>query len=223
MQTKLTAIPVVCLVLRTVAFLYCAFSFTSGHAQGTTSWAITFDGEPLIPPGTGRLFGSYEEDGMLVKAIGPIPPDGGYTLARMGGEVAGFPENGGSYLIAAYPGSLSVNSLAGLPFSAVSVDLAEYSDLFVFPTTIGFLGYKQDGSMVSQQFTTDGIMDGTGPLPDFQTFYFDSRFTDLLRVEVPSYGWALDNFVLASVPEPQSWSLALVAGITFWLRKRFNR
>jgi hypothetical protein len=59
-------------------------------------------------------------------------------------------------------------------------------------------------------FTTDGIIDGTGPLADFETFYFDARFNDLVRLEVPTYGWSLDNMVFSQVPEP---SVGILCGL----------
>ena len=96
----------------------------------------------------------------------------------------------------------------GSLFGLTSVDLAEYSTLFANqPVTITFVGYYSDGGTVSQSFTTDGIIDGTGPLADFQTFNFNSKdWSGLTRVEVPSFGWSLDNLVI-NVPEPSSGSL----------------
>ena len=72
-------------------------------------------------------------------------------------------------------------------------------------------------------FTTDGVIDGTGPTADFETFYFDNRFADLVRFEVPTYGYAVDNLVFFDViPEPTIWSLLLVAGtvVRLWRIKR---
>jgi hypothetical protein len=53
---------------------------------------------------------------------------------------------------------------------------------------------------VRTKFITEGIIDGTGPLADFQTFCFDSRFADLVRVEIPTYGWSLDDMVFSLLP-----------------------
>ncbi len=72
-----------------------------------------------------------------------------------------------------------------------------------------FTGYYADGSTVTTSFTTDGIIDGTGPVQDFQTFLFPNKeWSGLKRVEVPGWGWSLDNLVV-SVPEPGTWALAL--------------
>ena len=72
--------------------------------------------------------------------------------------------------------------------------------------------------MVGYQAFTDGIIDGTGPAADFQTITFDSRFADLVKVEIYNYPFALDNFVFSSVPEPGSGTLMLLAAGAFGLR-----
>jgi len=99
----------------------------------------------------------------------------------------------------------------GAVFNLDSVDLAEYSTVVPDARTVHFVGYRHDGTVVSTDVTTDGIIDGTGPLADFETFYFSSPFTDLDRVEIPTYGWSLDNLVVSrNVPEPST--LALLVG-----------
>jgi hypothetical protein len=104
--------------------------------------------------------------------------------------------------------SLTNGSLFGL----VSVDLAEYSTGFTEPVTVHFLGYRLDGSTVTADLTTDGIIDGTGPLPDFQTLYFGPEFTGLTRVEIPTWGWSLDN-LFVSVPEPGTWAILTLGSL----------
>jgi len=104
-------------------------------------------------------------------------------------------------------------------FNLLSVDLAEYSTVFSgVPQTVQFIGYRPDGSIVTTDFTTDGIIDGIGPLDDFQTFTFGAEFTGLTRVEVPGYGWSLDNLVV-SVPEPGTVELGLLGSALFTLRR----
>jgi hypothetical protein len=103
------------------------------------------------------------------------------------------------------------------------VDLAEFSTLYAEPYTVPFVGYKLDGTTVTTEFTLDGVIDGIGPLADFQTFYFDSRFADVVRVEVPVHRWSLDNLVVNIVPEPGTWVLFTTGGLAFWavfLRRR---
>jgi hypothetical protein len=43
----------------------------------------------------------------------------------------------------------------------------------------------------------DGVIDGTGPLADFQTFTFDAQFSGLSRVEVTPDLYSLDNLRVA--------------------------
>jgi len=149
----------------------------------------------------------------------PIDPNG--RFGRSGGEEAllGFPRNGTAYLVAAFGYSLSVTSAFGARFGLVSADLAEFSTLYQTPLTVQFVGYKPDGSTVTTEFVTDGVIDGAGPVNDFETFYFDSRFADVTRVEVPTYRWSLDNMVFSNVvPEPSTWALGIVGVAVFSLR-----
>ena len=105
------------------------------------------------------------------------------------------------------------------PFALVTVDLSEYSTLFQSPMTMTFIGYKADSTTVTQSFTTDGVMDGTGPQADFETFTFVG-FNDLLYVETTDQVWAMDNLV-TSVPEPGVVALMVLglAGLGFLSRR----
>lgn len=112
----------------------------------------------------------------------------------------------------------------GSTFSLVSVDLAEYSTGFSGqPVTVPFIGYHPDGSTVTMSFTTDGIIDGTGPLADFQTFDFNPQdWNNLTHVEIPSSLWSLDNLVV-SVPEPTTTALLLLGGLAIGFTRLHNR
>lgn len=193
----------------------------SGYAQGTIQWTVTFDGPPYIPPQHEYAITYYTEKGMVFTPIGVG------QFGRSGGapDNPGFPRNGTAYLFGAFTDSLAVRSLSGAPFGLVSVDLAEFSTLYAFPEVVQFIGYWPDGSTVTTNFVTDGIIDGAGPLNDFETFYFDSRFVGLVRVEVPTYRWSLDNMVFSdAVPEPSVQGLfglgLLLLGWRFCRRQR---
>jgi hypothetical protein len=189
-------------------------------AQGTFNRRITFDGSPEIRPGDGIGVTYYYEDSMTFRPINP-----GEQFVRAGGGVAGFPENGTAYILQGAFNSLSGSRGGWSRFGLYSVDLSEFSRLYQVPRTVQFIGYRTDGNVVTAEFTTDGIMDGTGPLPDFQTFYFDNRFSDLLRFEVPSNTFALDNLVFYDViPEPGAIPLLAVgAGVFCALRLRTRK
>jgi len=127
------------------------------------------------------------------------------------------PANGKAYLQANLESTLMFGFASGQAFDLLSVDLAEYSITERWPATISFIGYHSDGSVVATDLTTDGIIDGGGPGVDFQTFHFDSRFTDLTRVEIPASSWSLDNIAVA-IPEPGISILLVQCGLWYWLR-----
>jgi hypothetical protein len=197
----------------------CLCAAISSYAQGTLQ--ITFDGPPLQPPGSSYAVTNYYESGMSFTSINPN--DWNHPFARNGGGISGTPDDGTAYL----QGSTLMFSFAnGSTFGLASVDLAEYSTVFANePVTVDFTGYHPDGSTVTTSFTTDGIIDGTGPLVDFQTFNF-TGFTDLTRVEIPTYlsslPWSLDNLVV-SIPEPGVFSLFGLGVSALIARANFNR
>ncbi len=130
------------------------------------------------------------ESGILFSGIN------GNGFTRNGGGVSFYPADGGAYLqaLAVPPEGLVFRASNDSLFGLVSVDLAEYSTVFPLPLTVQFIGYYMDGSTVTTSFTTDGIIDGTGPLQDFQTFLFPNKeWSGLKRVEIPTSGWSLDN------------------------------
>jgi hypothetical protein len=187
------------------------FSFARGYAQGTIQ--VSFEGDAMR---SGQLLAEYHESGVAFTAYGTGPYDWGFS-----GWVSGVwwqradNGNGSAYLT---PGSLStvtVSSLSGLPMSLMSVDLSEEGSWSPFPVTVHFIGYHPDGSTVTADFTTDGVIDGTGPLADFQTFYFGSAFTGLSRVEIPGSGWAMDNLVI-TIPEPSAGALVIMGGVILY-------
>jgi len=132
---------------------------------------------------------------------------------------SGAPDDGTAYLAAAFTQSLKFSLTNGSTFDLVSVDLGEYSTAFAQPITVHFVGYRSDGSTVTTDLVTDGIIDGTGPLADFQTFTFGPEFTGLTRVEIPTWAWSLDNLYV-SAPEPGSGPLFLAGGGLAWALKR---
>jgi hypothetical protein len=67
--------------------------------------------------------------------------------------------------------------------------------------------------MVSQTFTVGG-----GGSSSFQTFYFGPAFAHgLVRVEIPSPAWAMDNLVW--IPEPGAGALLGLAAALLAARK----
>ena len=157
--------------------------------QGTFT-SITFDGPPPQPPRTVYNTQQYYENSMSF-----TPLAGTVGFGRAGGGIAQRPDNGTAYLQAALGQSLTFGFINGSVFDLRSVDLAEYST-------------------VTTDLTTDGIVDGTGPVVDFQTFSFGPEFSGLTRVEIPTIGWSLDNLGIR-VPEPGTGALVMVGGAVF--------
>ena len=202
----------------TILMLGCSLAVRS-HSQGIIQ--ITFDGPPTIPPEASYSITNYEELGMAFRPL-PASPANSPTFSRVGPGFPEDPQNSTGYLRAALTQSLMFNRINNSLFNLVSVDLAEYGTAFQQPITVQFIGYYADGSTVSTSFTTDGIIDGTGPLQDFQNFLFPNKeWSGLRRVDVPGWGWSLDNLVV-SVPEPATWSLVVCGAALLGLFRRAN-
>jgi hypothetical protein len=196
--------------IRSRAFVPAALALSLNLAvkccgQGTII-QVAFDGPPKEePPGGSVTITNYDEEGM---SFTPILPSGYFTrvwpissLNAYDGTIilrAGRPEE-----------SLMFRFTNGAVFQIVSVDLAEFN-IATGPATVSFLGYRHDGSTVSTNFITDGVIDNDFPLKDFQTFHFSPQFSNLDRVEVLPTRWSLDNLVV-NIPEPDAFGLCLLA------------
>ena len=147
---------------------------------------------------------------MWFRPLGVVEPGNGFI--SNGGGVTGTPDNGTACVQTSLGDSLVFSFTNGGLFDLLSVDLGEYSTVVPDAAAVRFIGYRPDGSTVTRNLTTDGIIDGTGPLPDFQTFAF-TGFTGLSRVEVPGFGWSLDNLRVTPVPEPATGVLVFAGGV----------
>ena len=171
------------------------------------------------PIGGGKMLPDWTEQDMYLES-----PNG--IIVQDSGAFSGSPDNGSTWmqsLAEPMQAPLTITNLSGVPFALHSVDLAEYSTAFAAPRTIPFIGYKSDGSIVTTSFITDGIIDGTGPLADFETFIFNTDFTDLNRVVVDTYLYSMDNLGVRVVPESSSIAMiVLVSGIGLFIRRNFD-
>jgi hypothetical protein len=186
-------------------------SVRAASAQGTMN--VTFDGPPLQPPSSDYTLQYYSESGVWFT---PVPGTDGF--GRMGSTPpAGWPDDGTSYVHAALGDSLMFGLGDGSSFDPVSVNLAEYSDIVRSPVTVHFVGYRQDGTVVTDDITTAGIFNGVAPV--FTNFTFDPGFSGLVRVEIPTIAWSLDNLTLRrDVPEPRTAALVGVAAALLGVR-----
>lgn len=178
----------------------------SVHCLGQGTLQITFE-DSSIPPGSASLVSLYYEAGVWFRPIDSMSPGFVHAGPQPPPE---WPDNGTACLQAGLGSTLMFSLVTGSVFDLSGVDLAEYSTVVPNAVTVQFVGYRRDGTIVTTNITTDGVTDGTGPVADFQTFSFDSRFSQLDHVEIPTFGWSLDDLVI-SIPEPAS-GLLLVIG-----------
>lgn len=193
-----------------ITILLLAAMYFAGSAFGQGTTLFTFDGPPVVAPGTSTGATNYYEAGM---SFTPIP--GSRTFGRRAGSSTSslWPDNGTAFVQAALGQSLAFSFTNGSTFDLISIDLAGYSSV-VPDVTAQFVGYRADGSTVTVSVPRNGIT--------FETYFFDSGFSDLTRVEVPDFG-SLDNLVV-SVPEPSALGLCLLGVACGFakLRKRSN-
>ncbi len=157
----------------------------------TQAAVITFDPPPLI--GGGRQESSYLENNILFTG----------TFSHYSSEVSGSASNDSSGLLKVlFNGSMRIETYDSSLFKLNSIDLAEYSDVFIQPTTVTFTGYYTNGGSTTQTFVTDGIFDSIGGVDDFETFYFSSAFSNLDYVTVDTVIFAMDNLSVQAVPLP---------------------
>ncbi len=198
------------IVASLVATIFAPGSCLGQNGSGVLQ--VTFDEPPTLRPGAGIHLQEYFEAGMW---FGRMPGSDGFGRQWTGDPRD--PDNGTIAFLQATLGDTLSFGTNDTAFGLFSVDLAEYSTVVPDPVTVRFVGYRHDGSIVTSEVTTDGIMDGTGPLTDFQTFFFGPEFSNLDRVEIPTSGWSLDNLVVL-VPEPGTWALIMAGGLLFGAR-----
>ena len=165
-------------------------------------------------PDFAAIVQEYRESGMWFRPIGePYPGIG----RRGSATLEGYPRNGTSYIQTLAGQSLVFSFLDNSLFDLQAMDLAEYSTVIGI-ASVRMIGYRPDGSSVTTVLVTDGIIDGSGPLQDFETFLFGPEWSGLSRVEMPYPGCSLDNLVVA-IPEPGTGALILTGIAALCLRR----
>jgi hypothetical protein len=204
-------------VMRNFRLLALSFSITASVCSllGQGTLTITFDGPPPQPPGTGKLVPDYLEGGVLfTPVIEPYTP--GSLIARSGGGMLGFPENGSAYILSS-PLGMAFSFVDGSLFGIRALDLAAFSEELP-EIVIQLIGYRLDSTTISTSFDGYGI--------EWRTVEFDEQWASgLARVEIAPgvVSWSIDNLVVI-IPEPASGSLfVLGTAATFLLRSRLRR
>lgn len=93
--------------------------------------------------------------------------------------------------------SLRIVHENGLPFTPLEIALGEYSRSVKEPH-VEFLGFRDDGTTAYVRFPLDGVADGPGGAPDFQTVTFPATFANIVVLEVPAGSWSFDDFVFST-------------------------
>ncbi|MGD0261370.1 MAG: hypothetical protein ABSD29_16270 [Verrucomicrobiota bacterium] len=192
-------------------------------AQGTMT--ITFN---VMAPGNVAGTTQYSESGMTF--WNPYNP-GGFALTGAG--ISGDPQDGTAYLQVGGGSDLSFTPTSPQYFGLVSFDAAGLNVSMPGPVTLEFVGYYAMGGRVTNYFTIASFLAReASQLPDFQTFYPDSQFQSVYRIDVFAEqtangtipGWSLDNVVISGVPEPSCGALAVLAALCglgrAWVRGR---
>jgi hypothetical protein len=163
---------------------------------------ITFNEPWLSAPGIVR-YADYYEQGLWFRVVNSYQQLPASDLVRWSAAAgAAMPYNGTPFMQYAryrYDDHVLFTQTDGSAFGLVSVDLAEDQAPSLTPIPITFTGYRPGyyEPYVSVTFTTAG-----GGTSAFETLYFPPEFAaGLVRVEIPSTRWAMDNLVWV-VPEP---------------------
>jgi hypothetical protein len=180
-------------------------------AQGT----VTFNGW------AGLSSTYYEELGILFQLVIPAGTTGRDDLAIIAGG-GNTPRDGTDFMGWFRQHNpynyVSLSAANGSLFGLTSVWLADPTSPSSSVDTITFIGYKTDGTTVTEVFTVGGNNATT-----FQNYTFDSDLASgLTSVQIDSSRWAMDNLVF-TVPEPSGLALLGIDGLMLALRRRGNR
>jgi hypothetical protein len=179
------------LTRKTLVLAVTAAGFSISGMAAADPVVIGFEQPIPQRPRTSVCRAEYVEAGIVF-----LDATGGDCLGRTGTGSGLAPDNGTSVLRFGNSASLIFGTLDASVFDLHSMDLAEYSVIFNVPKIVRVIGERADGTLLETFFITDGQIDGTGPLTDFETFVLPPSFTDLIEVRIPVRTFAIDNVVV---------------------------
>ena len=202
---------------RILALVVLVLAGNLGNAQATT---ITFEDHAVGSGVAQPLIGDPTSGGFLFDMLSNV-----YQFANNSAHV----DDGSTYLVTeGTPSQVTFSQIGGAPFALTSFDYAEWQEAGT-ARTITVTGNQVGGTTVSTTLTLDGIFDGPGGQPDFQTAAFGPQWANLVSVVLLGTGatfgnlnyFAMDNIVVgtAAVPEPGTLTL-LGLGSAYLIRRR---
>lgn len=206
---------------RRLLFSFAAIVPIAVTSLGSAAQITTLTFQPGTLPNGGKVETVWHESGFTL--------DGNPSFASISHGLVQreetSPSNGTDYLKFAFDTKGSVLTMdTGDPFSLLSIDLAEYSTVTVegeYQTEfIQFQGLNTNGEYVYNEFQLDLFLDGVGGLDDFQTFYFDSKFENVIEVTLVDELFSLDNLVVY-IPTSGTMIPVAIAGFISMQRKRY--
>ena len=172
--------------MRLLVVIMSVFLSVSVASAQTT---ISFDPGPEGPLVGGFVrIGGYVEDGIVFSA----DPEPGSIIVEDSG---GVPSNGTAFLSKCGVCRPSLRSVDGSPFDLLSLELGEllFFGFGPFATVVTITGFKEDGSTVVADITTDGLV-------GFETVVLDAGFVDLVSAEIatasPYAALAIDDLAV---------------------------
>jgi hypothetical protein len=177
---------------------------------------LTFDSPPVSFQqgyGPGQ---AYIEDDFSFTTTNTPGFSGSIIRFNPATQIYPCPNDGTIYFGDTYYSHPMMTTTNGALFDISQIDIDYYSSS-VMVSNITFLGIKADGSTVTTTF------DLSGPFtPQFQTFQFDSDWTDLTSVDFLTQGFAWDNIYASVVPEPDSIAVFAI-GVALAICARFRK
>jgi PEP-CTERM motif len=213
---------------RLLALVALVLAGSIGNAQGGT---ITFE-DHAVSSGTALpLSGDPTSGGFFFDMASNV-----YQFANNSALV----DSGSTYMVIEGDplSQTTFSQIGGAPFALTSIDFAEWQSdspgSHAYPQQIMVTGNQIGGTTVFATLFPDGIFDGPGGQPDFQTFTFGPQWANLVSVVLLGTGattgslnyFAIDNVgvdTAAAVPEPGTLSLLGLGSAYLFGRRRRNR
>ena len=163
---------------------------------------------PVVAPGDQDAYGyndAYLEDGFRLR---PTTHSGSIIRFKPPNNLGvPLPDNGTVHFGVTYYTFVLLDRPDGALFDFLQIDLSHYAE-GVVTNQITLRGNKADGTSTSVALSLASTFD-----PQFHTFQLDAAWTGLRSVDFLSDGFALDNIVVAIVPEPGSCTIGYLGAL----------